>query len=682
MASRAAAEAGRFGQWPGLLATVAGFALTLAGLLQIVRSEPGAQWQLDLSSLISLGLSAALAACTVWTASLATGYRVQVAVALGVAMGLTADLLCLHGLSQGFQVRHGDHLELVFAGLATVGLLWAAVSGNRDGIRRGQRERLLHETDPLTGTLNRRGLIRQFERLTRSADGEGAPGHDDQMSVAMVDVNDLRAINDQGGHGEGDEHLRRIAATLRGALPPGGLLCRWGGDEFVVVALGRNDLRALLAPGALSVERPDATLPAYAVGAAVMPRCEPLERALALADEGMYEEKTRQYDERATLGRGTHVGFSTFGHFLESLDALDTILDIGLGTAADLACFESWLYVELGSPLQVTYHEQRPGDLPRGRVQFTLPDNLVVSAVAQRQETVWSSDYEQSVFAETALIRLKVKSIVAAPVKVDGDVKAVVALVSSARWQSASPQVRQLLETVASHLGHHLDRQEAYLNMQASVEAGITGMGVLLEMRDLETAGHTQRVVSLALQLGRAAGLDAETLTALRMGAYLHDVGKLAIPDAVLLKPGPLDTREWTLMKTHTEVGALMAARLPSLPQAALDVVLSHHERWDGRGYPAGLRGEGIPLLARIFSLCDVYDALTHVRPYKEAWTPQRARVELASQAGRQFDPDLTPLFLEQVVAVPEAGPAASAGRGIPEAGGPAGRAAEGDPAC
>ncbi|SMB83052.1 HD domain-containing phosphohydrolase [Deinococcus hopiensis] len=190
------------------------------------------------------------------------------------------------------------------------------------------------------------------------------------------------------------------------------------------------------------------------------------------------------------------------------------------------------------------------------------------------------------------------------------------------------------------------DLEALNLSLQATLEGGLLGLGIALEARDLETSGHTLRVMQYSLQLGEALGLDAVMLTELKHGASLHDLGKLTIPDAVLLKPGRLDAAEWALMQTHAHNGYEIASRIPTLPRLALDVIRHHHERWDGTGYPDRLAGTDIPLLARIFAVCDVYDALTSERPYKRAWSHQAAVDELRAQRGRQFDAEVVDAFL------------------------------------
>jgi putative nucleotidyltransferase with HDIG domain len=176
-------------------------------------------------------------------------------------------------------------------------------------------------------------------------------------------------------------------------------------------------------------------------------------------------------------------------------------------------------------------------------------------------------------------------------------------------------------------------------------ESAIKALGIAVESRDAEVKGHTDRVTDLAIRVGEALGLDGERLEALRWGAYLHDLGKVATPDAILHKPGRLSPAEWEVMRRHVESGHKVALQLPFLPKATLETILYHHERWDGGGYPHGLAGAEIPLAARIFSVCDVYDALTSVRPYKAAWTHEAALAEIQAQAGSQFDPEVVRTF-------------------------------------
>lgn len=167
------------------------------------------------------------------------------------------------------------------------------------------------------------------------------------------------------------------------------------------------------------------------------------------------------------------------------------------------------------------------------------------------------------------------------------------------------------------------------------------------EWRDEDTGEHVERIGLMSERLALAAGWSAGEAETLRHAAVLHDVGKIGVPDRVLLKPGKLDPEEWAIMKTHAEIGSSMLSGSPSpLVQLGEEIARTHHERWDGSGYPHGLRGEEIPVAGRIVAICDVFDALRSRRPYKSAWTLDEALAEIVAQSGRHFDPALTALFV------------------------------------
>lgn len=167
------------------------------------------------------------------------------------------------------------------------------------------------------------------------------------------------------------------------------------------------------------------------------------------------------------------------------------------------------------------------------------------------------------------------------------------------------------------------------------------------EFRDNETGLHIIRMSKYAELIARHAGLSSERCDMILNASPMHDVGKLGIPDHILKKPSKLEPDEWEVMKSHTLIGgALLAGSDMALLQIAQQIALTHHEKWDGSGYPAGLRGEDIPLEGRITAIADVFDALTSVRPYKQAWTTEAAVEEIRSQAGRHFDAELVGVFL------------------------------------
>ncbi|MFC4455689.1 tetratricopeptide repeat protein [Deinococcus sonorensis] len=178
----------------------------------------------------------------------------------------------------------------------------------------------------------------------------------------------------------------------------------------------------------------------------------------------------------------------------------------------------------------------------------------------------------------------------------------------------------------------------------------VVRLGIAAEYRDDKTGSHTLRVSELAAHLAMQIGLPTDQVELIRLSSRLHDIGKIGVPDAVLLKVGKLTNTEFEIMQLHTTIGArMLQGSTTRLLRMAEEIALHHHERWDGSGYPHGLSGQDIPLSARIVSLADVWDALTTERPYKAAWTVEAARAEILAQSGRHFDPDLTRAFLEMV---------------------------------
>jgi response regulator RpfG family c-di-GMP phosphodiesterase len=170
------------------------------------------------------------------------------------------------------------------------------------------------------------------------------------------------------------------------------------------------------------------------------------------------------------------------------------------------------------------------------------------------------------------------------------------------------------------------------------------------EWHDDTTGKHVSRMSKLAYRLALAVGMERERADMLLQASALHDIGKIGIPDRVLLKPGKLDAEEWELMKTHTTIGAqLLSGSNSDVVQMAEQIALTHHERWDGQGYPCGLSGEDIPLESRVCTIADVFDALVSERPYKEAWPVSEALDEIARMSGSAFEPALVSVFLREV---------------------------------
>ena len=215
-------------------------------------------------------------------------------------------------------------------------------------------------------------------------------------------------------------------------------------------------------------------------------------------------------------------------------------------------------------------------------------------------------------------------------------------------------RVKNLLQTRSLHRSlrtYNLQLEglvrERTMQLEAAHAQILERLALAAEFRDDATGQHTQRVGRYSMLVARELGLEDDFATLIQRAAPLHDVGKIGIPDSILLKPDRLDRHEWELMKSHTTIGArLLAGSDDPLLHLAEKIALSHHERWDGNGYPNGLAGDDIAVEARIVAVTDVFDALTHERPYKAAWTADAALTEIENQRGMQFSPDVVDAFL------------------------------------
>ena len=211
------------------------------------------------------------------------------------------------------------------------------------------------------------------------------------------------------------------------------------------------------------------------------------------------------------------------------------------------------------------------------------------------------------------------------------------------------------LHTLAGQAAIAIENAQLFKNLQQSniellqaYDATIEGWSRALDLRDRETEGHTQRVTEMAMKLGQRLGISDQELKFMRWGGLLHDIGKMAVPDRILLKPDTLTSDEWKIMKQHPSFALQMLSPIQYL-KPALDIPYCHHERWDGSGYPRGLKREEIPLAARIFAVADVFDGLTSDRPYRARWAESEARDYIREHAGIMFDPQIVDIFLQMM---------------------------------
>jgi PAS domain S-box-containing protein len=280
------------------------------------------------------------------------------------------------------------------------------------------------------------------------------------------------------------------------------------------------------------------------------------------------------------------------------------------------------------------------GDGPAGRAALNRA-SVHISDLSSSGDPGAGQGLESEGFVFTYLIPLVIK----------GAVKGVFEIFQrspfspKADWRDFAEMIAEQAAIAIDNIAMFEDLQRSNTNLALAYDTTLEGWSRALDLRDRETEGHTKRVTELTLRLGRALGMSEAELAHIRRGAILHDIGKMAIPDSILLKPGPLTEEEWEVMRRHPVYAFEMLSPIDYL-RPALDIPYCHHEKWDGTGYPRQLKGEQIPPAARIFAVVDVWDALRSGRPYRDPWPREQVIAHIRELAGSYFDPDIAEKFL------------------------------------
>ena len=362
-------------------------------------------------------------------------------------------------------------------------------------------------------------------------------------------------------------------------------------------------------------------------------------------------ERTEQHLRRLTALHAVEAAISA------SLD-LRLTLDVLLDQVKSQLEVDAAAVLLLNHPLQVLEHSAGRGFHSRAveRTRLRLGQGHAGRVARDRQALGLTSLNETP--DEPARARLLAGEgfvgYYAVPLLAKGQTKGVLEVFHRAPLQPDADWV-DFLSTLAEQAAIAIENAELFNNLERSnaelvlaYDTTLEGWSRALDLRDKETEGHTQRVTEMTLRLGRAQGLTDEALIHLRRGALLHDIGKMAIPDAILYKPGPLNDDEWVTMRRHPEYAHGLLAPITFL-HSALDIPYSHHEKWDGSGYPRGLQGEQIPLAARLFAVADVWDALRSDRPYRPAWPHAQTLAHIQALSGSHFDPRVVALFVQML---------------------------------
>lgn len=274
---------------------------------------------------------------------------------------------------------------------------------------------------------------------------------------------------------------------------------------------------------------------------------------------------------------------------------------------------------------------------------------------ALERRTLINSDLDRNTFTRSNLLtKENFKSHHVSPLVVKGYLRGVLE-VFSREPSNPDDDWRSFFESLTGQAAIAIDNARLFEDLQSSnaelslaYENTIEGWSRALDLRDHETEGHTRRVTDLTVKLASAMGVPSDQIIHIHRGALLHDIGKMAISDSILLKPGKLTTEEWVLMHRHPQVAFELLSPIQYLRQA-VDIPYCHHEKWDGSGYPRGLKGEVIPLMARIFAVVDVWDALTSDRPYRQAWSQDKTLEYIRQQSGSHFDPAVVKAFMNLI---------------------------------
>lgn len=587
---------------------------------------------------------------------LAELYRLGVPCGHALAVPLVADGTCLGALlvamPASVQLELDEQLVGAVADLAAASL----AQERRLALTFAEARR-----DALTGLPNRRAFDEHLDRLL----AEKGP---DPVTVALLDVDGFKAVNDTGGHAAGDEVLATLARIFMRSVRADEHVFRIGGDEFAVVIAGATEAGVRAGERILRatrLQRRGRNLPTLSGGVAHSAGVGSKQELLARADAALYNAKNAGGDRVAAAGIVAPPR--------------------PLAAVEDAPPAEP-IVVPATRPLRILLVDDDPGLLVLLRTTFEIIDIEVEEAHSAAEAQARIAANRPDVIVLDVAMPVVDGLFFCRGLKSDPDTRDIPVIVLSGSGSDEEAKragaeafltkpfspldLLALVEQVAGGLFEgpftlmaderpeeqillyardlrrllELERGQRHL-LKKAYEETIGAFAGALEAKDFGTGAHCRRVVRYATELTRELEPGLLDDPSLQYGFLLHDVGKIGIPDSILQKPGTLTREERSVMRTHTILGAQLLSEVPLLQGEGLDVIRSHHERWDGSGYP-DLKGKAeIPLGGRIFAVADALDAMTSDRPYRAAFPWQAAVEEIVAQSGRQFDPDVVEAF-------------------------------------
>ncbi len=353
-------------------------------------------------------------------------------------------------------------------------------------------------------------------------------------------------------------------------------------------------------------------------------------------------------------GQNQLLALAGVGHIINSSRGLEPVLDDVMDTIIALMRAERGFLMLRDESGELAIDAARGMDHVKLESDTFAASRTIVDRVASTGEAVLTTNAQEDPRFENqeSIVNHNLRSILCVPLKLKNEIIGVIFLDSRVHTGLFQKNDLELLSAFADQAAVAIDNARLFVNLQSAnaelskaYEATLNGWVHALDLRDKETEGHTQRVTALTLMLAKEFGIEEPDLTHIKRGALLHDIGKMAIPDGILLKPGELTLTERKYMELHPIIAHDMLKPIEFL-HPAIDIPYCHHEKWDGTGYPRNIRGNDIPFAARIFSVVDVWDALTSNRPYRNPVEPEDVRQHIREEAGSHFDPQVVEVFL------------------------------------
>lgn len=538
------------------------------------------------------------------------------------------------------------------------------------------RIRELAVRDELTGLYNRHHLQDELPGVWQMAARYGF-----STSIMILDIDHFKLVNDNYGHITGDRVLKELGQIARSVCRSSDLIARYGGDEIIVIlpdadpaSLGKLANRMIEAVRAHTFcEDAHALHCTVSIGAAGSRTRDGAmissENLMARADEALYVAKRNGRDRSCVwtenaphaTDKGIHnesaagTGSTVSAPRVLVVDDDSSVLKI-IEMLLEMEGFSAQLF-ETGTAAYEAV-SANPGYFDVAMIDLNLNDMSGLDLIKQI----------------SAIDSLLVKIVITGDATLDN---AVNSLRHGAYDFIQKPiQLNQLRITLSRALEYHrlrVENQEYQQNLEEMVrrksieltnalqrtrdsfEFTLRAMASMLDAREHATGKHSQRVQDITCMIARDFGMKEKQLADIRQGALLHDIGKIATPDAILLKAGPLDEAEWKIMRQHVVTGYELISKSPDLKDTA-ELMLCHHESFDGTGYPNGLKGEQIPLGARIFTLVDAYDAMRSDRPYRKGMSREAAIKEIRHHCGTQFDPTVVEVFMRRADEIEKTG--------------------------